>query len=71
VEGKCCWGPEKPMWTLVYQYRTESNDGDIAWRIMHNIIVTPQRLHQWKRRKQEDCPWCIEHTCMLKPCGNG
>jgi hypothetical protein len=41
----------------------------IAWRILHNIVVTPRRLYQWKKRKKEDCPWCVgvsgtlEHIC--------
>jgi hypothetical protein len=38
MKGECYWKSDKPVWTL-YQYHTDSTDGDIAWRILHNTTT--------------------------------
>jgi hypothetical protein len=54
----------------LHLYPTDSKDGDFAWRFLHNTVVTPRRLYQWKNRKKEDCPWfdgvsgTIEHKFL-------
>ena len=58
VNGQCYWKMGKPNWKGLYHYPILSKDGDIAWRILHNSIVTPEKLHQWGRRTTPDCPWC-------------
>jgi hypothetical protein len=51
-----------------------SKDGeDIAARILHNRIVTPQQLHQWSKQDTDYCPWCpgttgtIDNMCSTAP----
>jgi hypothetical protein len=66
MKGECYWKLDKPIWISVYQYPMDSSDGGIAWRILHNIIVTPRWLYQWKKRKKEDCPWCVSVSGTLK-----
>lgn len=56
IGGKRYWGPKEPMWTLVYQYPTDNNDGDIACRI--TTFQLHHGAYQWKQRKKEDCPRC-------------
>jgi hypothetical protein len=48
---------ETHNWKGLYHYPIISKDGDIAWRILHNRIVTPELL-QWGKRTTADCPWC-------------
>jgi hypothetical protein len=70
VKGECYWKLYKPIWTSLYQYPTDSKDGDIAWRLLHNTVVTPRNLYQWEKRKRKECPWCdgvsgtIEHMFL-------
>jgi hypothetical protein len=58
VNGECHWQLGKPKWEAVYHHPILSKDGDVAWRILHNRIVTPQQLHKWGKRDTSDCPWC-------------
>jgi hypothetical protein len=51
-----------PYWSAVYHHPILSKDGDIAWRILHNRIVTPQQVHQWSKQDIVDCPWCTGTT---------
>jgi hypothetical protein len=70
VNGECYWKLDKPIWISLYQYPTDSKDGDNAWRFLHNTVVTPRRLYQWKKRKKDNCPWCdsvsgtVEHMFL-------
>lgn len=65
----CCereiyWKPGKPIRTSLYQYPADNMGSVTAWRSLHNTVVTPQWLYQWKRRKKKDCPWftCVSGT---------
>jgi exonuclease III len=62
VKGECHWNLGKPNWKAVYHQPILSQDGDIAWRILHNRIVTPDLLHRWSKRQTDDCPWCPGDT---------
>ncbi|PNF28681.1 hypothetical protein B7P43_G07886 [Cryptotermes secundus] len=58
VNGECSWNLGKPKWEALYHPPIISKDGDIAWRILHNRITTPQQLHRWKKKDTPNCPWC-------------
>jgi exonuclease III len=58
VNGRCFWNLGKPRWEAAYQPPIQSKDGDIAWKLLHNRITTPQMLHLWHKRDTPDCPWC-------------
>jgi hypothetical protein len=49
---------KKPKWEAVYHHPTLIKDGDVAWWIPHNRIVTPQQVHKWNKRDTSDCSWC-------------
>jgi exonuclease III len=72
VNGECYWKLGTPNWKAVYHPPILSQDGDIAWRILHNRIATPEQLNKWNQRQTADCPWCprspgtLEH--MLFEC---
>jgi hypothetical protein len=44
VNRKCHCQLGKPKWESVYHHPILSKDGDVAWRILHNRIITPQQL---------------------------
>jgi hypothetical protein len=58
VNGECHWQLGKPKWEAVYHHPILSKDDTVAWRIQHNRIITPQKLHKWGKRDTSDCPWC-------------
>jgi hypothetical protein len=58
VNGECYWKLGKPKWEAAYHPPILSKDGDIAWKILHNRITTPQQLYCWNKRDTPDCLWC-------------
>jgi hypothetical protein len=58
VNGERHWKLGKPKRETVYHPPILSKDGDIAWKILHNKITTPQQLHRWNKRNTPDSPWC-------------
>jgi len=35
-------------------------DSNTTWRLLHNALTTPRRLHQWKIITSGSCLWCKE-----------
>jgi len=58
VTGKCVWLDKQFFWNNLYTYPTDKRDSDVAWRLLHNALVTPRRLYQWKIIPSSLCPWC-------------
>ena len=58
VNGKCKWLRSKVCWSSLYDYPIEKKDGDISWRLLHNILVTPNSFHKWNVIPSPNCPWC-------------
>lgn len=51
---------KKVTWTSLYHHPIEKKDSDVAWRLLHNALVTPKKLFQWKVIQSPLCPWCKE-----------
>jgi hypothetical protein len=62
VTGECHWKMRKPSWNVVCLYSITCKDGDVAWCMVHNRIVTLKLLHQWTKRDTDCCPWCPRAT---------
>lgn len=58
VTGKPKWLDKKITWTQLYTYPSDRRDSNTAWRLLHNALVTPRRLHQWKIIPSSLCTWC-------------
>jgi hypothetical protein len=56
----------KPSWKVIYIYSSRCKDGDVAWCMLHNRIVTLRLLHRWIERDIDCCPWCPRTTGTLK-----
>jgi hypothetical protein len=54
VNGECHWQLGKPKWETVYHRSILSKDGDVAWRILHNRIITSQQVQKWGKRDTTD-----------------
>lgn len=58
ITGKTIWLDKKINWASLHCYPTERKDSDISWRLLHNALVTPRKLNQWKIINASKCPWC-------------
>lgn len=58
VTGKLTWLDKKISWTQLYCYPSDRRDSNTAWRLLHNALVTPRRLFQWKIIPSSLCQWC-------------
>lgn len=58
ITGKCIWTEQEVVWDAAYETPSDSRDGDISWRLLHNRLVTPALLYKWRRREENRCPWC-------------
>lgn len=65
VTGKPTWLDKKINWNIIYKYPTDRRDSDITWRMLHNALVTPKRLHLWKIIQSGQCPWCKEEANLM------
>jgi hypothetical protein len=61
AKGECYWKLYKPIWISLYQYPTDSKEGNIAWRFLHNAVVTPRRPKTKKEQRRlsmvRRCQW--------------
>lgn len=60
ITGKPFITDKKIDWTTIYSTPADKKDADITWRLFHNALVTPRRLHQWNILPSSNCPWCEE-----------
>lgn len=60
ITGKCTWLDKKISWNTTHNYPTDRKDSDVAWKLLHNALVTPRKLHQWRVITSSLCPWCKE-----------
>lgn len=65
ITGKTTWSDKKITWSSIFQHPIDRRDSNTTWRLLHNALVTPRRLNQWKILLSESCLWCTQEVGNL------
>lgn len=58
INGKSKITSSRVNWTALHAKPIDRRDSDISWRLLHDALVTPKKLHQWNIIPRRTCPWC-------------
>lgn len=65
VNGKPTWIDKQINWSNIFKYPIDRIDSNTTWRLLHNALVTPRKLHQWNIIPSGSCLWCNEPEANL------